>query len=67
MRREALRRRAGQLGFALSEEVCDYLLHRCSRDMHDLFAILDALDRQTLAEQRRPTVPFLKRILDADG
>ncbi len=64
-RREALVRRAHLLGFPLRDEVCDFLLTRCSRDMHDLFDVLERLDHHTLAAKRPPTIPLLKEILEA--
>ena len=58
-------RRARLLGFPLREEVCDFLLNRCSRDMHDLFDVLERLDHHTLAAKRPPTIPLVKEILEA--
>jgi DnaA-homolog protein len=47
-------------GFALSEEVIDYLLRHGRRDMPSLLATLAALDRVSLATKRPITVPLLK-------
>ena len=57
---QALRLRAAQRGMELSAEVADYLLNHASRDMHDLFALLDRLDEGSLAAQRRLTIPFVR-------
>ncbi len=59
-----LRRAAGQ-GLSLGEPVADYLLRHHSRDLHDLLATLDRLDRATLAAQRHPTLPFVRQLLEA--
>ncbi len=60
---EALRLRAGQRGMELSSEVADYLLNHASRDMRDLFALLERLDEGSLAAQRRLTIPFVRTFI----
>jgi DnaA family protein len=39
------------------------LLRRVDRDLASLTALLDRLDRASLAAQRRITVPFLRQTL----
>lgn len=56
-------RRAYERGITLSEEVGKYLLSHCPRHMRTLFAALDALDKASLAAQRRLTIPFVKEVL----
>lgn len=55
-----LQSRARKRGFELSTQVCQYLLNHYARSMHDLFNILDQLDRASLAAQRKITIPFIK-------
>ncbi|HEB67689.1 MAG TPA: DnaA regulatory inactivator Hda [Gammaproteobacteria bacterium] len=62
-RRRALQLRAERRGFALPDEVADYLLRRHARDMNSLFALLDRLDEASLAAQRRLTIPFVRELL----
>lgn len=59
-RREVLRQRAGRRGLELDEPVLDYLLRRVDRDLASLTALLDRLDKASLAAQRRITIPFLR-------
>lgn len=61
---QALQMRANIRGIDLSEEVGEYLLRRYSREMTDLFTLLDNLDKASLMEQRRLTVPFIKQFLE---
>jgi DnaA family protein len=63
-RREALRRRAHVRGLILDDAVLDYLFSRTQRDLASLAALLDRVDREALAAQRRITVPFLRQLLD---
>lgn len=50
-------------GLELREEVVHFMLLRSSRNLHDLLAVLDRLDKLSLAEQRRLTIPFVKSSL----
>lgn len=61
---EALMARALRRGFELTPEVCDYLLRHYRRDLPSLIALLDQLDRESLATRRRVTVRFVKQFLD---
>jgi DnaA family protein len=58
-----LQLRARNRGFELSEEVGNYLLKRCERDMESLIRLLEQLDSASLREQRRLTIPFVKTLL----
>jgi DnaA-homolog protein len=64
---EALRLRAARRGLELSPDGALYLVHRLPRDMHTLCAVMDRLDEASLAEQRRLTVPFLRKALEDQG
>ena len=65
-RREVLRERAQRRGLVLDDAALDWLLRRVDRDLASLTALLDRLDRASLAAQRRITVPFLRQTLGAD-
>ncbi|GAB3103889.1 DnaA regulatory inactivator Hda [Lysobacter terrae] len=66
-RREVLQQRAQRRGLVLEDSALDWLLKRVGRDLVGLTALLDQLDRASLAAQRRVTVPFLREVLGADG
>ncbi len=59
----ALAMRANSRGFKLADEVVNYLLKFCPRDLHSLFQILEQLDDASLQAQRRITIPFIKQHL----
>ena len=61
----ALRRHAQARGFELSSEVVAYLLRHVQRDLPSLLALLDALDRYSLASRRAITLPLLRELLNA--
>lgn len=62
-RRELLRQRAARRGLQLDDAAMDYLMRRSERDLASLTALLDRLDKASLAEQRRITIPFLRQHL----
>ncbi len=66
-RREVLRLRARRRGLAIDEAAIDWLLRRVDRDLSSLAALLDRLDRASLAAQRRITVPFLRQVLGGNA
>lgn len=57
---EAVRFRASIRGLELGDEVAQYIFHRCQRDIETLMSVLDGLDKASLQEQRRLTIPFVK-------
>jgi len=60
---QALQTRAGLRGLELSDEAGQFLLSRYSRDLGELFVLLDKLDHASLSEHRRLTIPFLRRYI----
>ena len=63
---QALKRRADSRGFELPDEVANYLLRHYQRQTSALFELLDRLDQHSLAEQRRLTIPFVKKVIEAE-
>jgi DnaA family protein len=62
-RADVLRLRAQRRGLQLDDAAIDWLLKRVDRDLGSLTGLLDRLDRESLAAQRRITVPFLRSVL----
>jgi len=59
----ALQLRAKARGMELPDDVVAYILKRSTRDMNTLFSLLEKLDRESLVEQRKLTIPFVKNYL----
>jgi DnaA family protein len=57
---EALQFRASRRGLELNNEVAQFIYHRCQRDTEALLNVLETLDRESLKERRRLTIPFIK-------
>lgn len=64
-RRELLRRRALARGFEIDEPVIDFLFRRYRRDLPALMALIERLDRESLARQRRVTLPLVRAVIDS--
>jgi DnaA-homolog protein len=60
---QAFKLRANKRGLELSDEVAQYIYHRCHRDTRALINVLEQLDSASLKQQRRLTVPFVKATL----
>ncbi len=64
---EVLIARSVRLGLDLSEPVGTYLLRHGPRGLPQMLAVLARVDRLALAEQRRLTVPLLKKALQDEA
>ena len=60
----ALMFKADLMGFEISAQAGRFLLTHFDRDLASLWALLDKLDKASLAAKRKLTLPFLKKILD---
>jgi len=59
----ALQMRAKGRGLELTDEVAQFLIQRLARDTNELFWQLQRLDNASLQEQRKLTIPFVKKVL----
>lgn len=68
--KDYLQQAASRRGLEMSSDAASYIVNRHSRDMNALVALLERLDRGSLAEKRKLTLSFVKSIapeLDADA
>lgn len=63
LRRELLCFRAARRGLRLPPELATYILARAPRGLDALLAVLDRLDRESLAAQRSLTQPFVREVM----
>jgi DnaA family protein len=63
----ALRAQAAERGIPLADDVAGYLLRRLPRSLGLQLAVLDALDRYSLAQKRTITLPLVREALAALG
>lgn len=62
-RAAVLRERAQRRGLVIDDSAIEWLLTHSGRELSGLVAVLDRLDRESLAAKRRITVPFLRSVL----
>ncbi len=62
-RSKAFKMRAKRRGIRLDDAVVSYILNHYQRDARSLFKLLERIDSQSLIEQRRVTIPFIKKYL----
>jgi len=63
-RMRALQLRARARGLDIAPPVARYLLARFPRDLGSLFAVLERIDRASLADRRRVTLPYVRDLFD---
>ncbi|WP_159991014.1 HdaA/DnaA family protein [Pelistega ratti] len=61
--KNALKKRADEKGFTLSDDVLQWIFTYCPRDMRTLFALLEALDEYSLSQKRPITIPLIKNFI----
>ncbi|MGB0495575.1 MAG: HdaA/DnaA family protein, partial [Kangiellaceae bacterium] len=61
---EFIQTRANKAGMYLSDEVATFIVNRSDRSAQNLNKIVNTLDEQSLAHQRKITIPFVKQILN---
>jgi len=66
-KRSALQTRASARGLELPDNVANYLLEHYPRDLFVLYESLDKLDKASLIQQRRLTIPFIKDVLNSEA
>ena len=61
--RQILRKRAQLIGIELGEDVISYLMTHHARNLDTQMSILRRLDRASLSQQRKVTIPLVKQAL----
>jgi len=64
-KRDAIKFCAKNVGMQLTDEVANFLLQRTDRSARALFDLIKRLDHASLAEQRKLTIPFVKKIINS--
>ena len=59
----ALKQRAAHRGIDLNDRVLEYLNRHYPRDMGSMLTMLEVLDQESIRQQTKITVPFIKQVL----
>ena len=60
----ALDKRARDKNMPMTAEVLNYIFSRHARDLQSLLDVMDTLDQLSLAEKRRLTIPFVRKVMN---
>lgn len=60
----AIKQRAKQIGLSLQDDCVRFLVTRGNRDLKTLMQNVETLDKASLRQQRKVTLPFLKQVLN---
>ena len=60
---QLLQLRARRLGIELEEGVCQYILQRGQRSISGLMGVLAKLDRHSMQERRKITIPLVREVM----
>ncbi len=63
-KQQALQMRAQMRGFELPDAVAVFMLKNYARDLTGLFEKLEQLDKASLMQQKRLTIPFVKQVCE---
>ena len=58
-----MQQRSQQLGLDMSDDLARYILTRHARNLNALLELIDVLDAQSLSQQRRLSIPFVREFL----
>jgi len=62
-KQHALQQRAKKRSLDLGDDVVNYLLKHSTRDMNSLFILFEKLDKASMVEKRKLTIPIIKSYL----
>ena len=62
---KALRQNVNDRDLKVDDKVLQHLLVHFARDNHSLFEALDTLDRASMVEKRKITIPFVQKVLSS--
>ncbi len=62
--RSLLLEKASARGLLIDVDVVDYLLSRMNRSHRTLIDVLEKIDRESLAQHREVTIPFVRQVLE---
>ena len=58
-----LKKIAKNRGWQLTDNVSNYILNHFDRDLYFLYNVIRNIDKESLAEKKKITIPFIKKIL----
>jgi len=61
---QLMQQKASRQGFRLADDVGQFIMSRSDRDVRSLVNLLARLEVETLRQQKKVTIPFVKQVLE---
>jgi len=63
-KKDVLLKRSYFMGINLKLEIIDYLLKNYNRNMHELIKLIEKIDKESIIQKKRITIPFIKSFME---
>lgn len=63
-KKDVLLKRSYFMGINLKLEIIDYLVKNYNRNMHELIKLIEKIDKESIIQKKRITIPFIKSYLE---
>jgi len=62
-KKDVLLKRSYFMGINLKLEIIDYLVKNYNRNMHELIKLIEKIDKESIIQKKRITIPFIKSFM----
>ena len=63
-KKDVLLKRSYFMGINLKLEIIDYLVKNYNRNMHELIKLIEKIDKESIIQKKRITIPFIKSFIE---
>jgi len=63
-KKDVLLKRSYFMGINLKLEIIDYLVKNYNRNMHELIKLIEKIDKESIIQKKRITIPFIKSFME---
>ena len=63
-KKDVLLKRSYFMGINLKFEIIDYLVKNYNRNMHELIKLIEKIDKESIIQKKRITIPFIKSFME---
>lgn len=63
-KKDVLLKRSYFMGINMKLEIIDYLVKNYNRNMHELIKLIEKIDKESIIQKKRITIPFIKSFME---
>lgn len=63
-KKDVLLKRSYFMGINMKLEIIDYLVKNYNRNMHELIKLIEIIDKESIIQKKRITIPFIKSFME---